>query len=131
MKKDIVVPQVEDVYIAVVLEYNNIHKNNDWNAYIINNKEVLLEMVLIVSTGYTSDKATSTMRHKLEALPPKSFAKIEWLQEDVLTLNNAFKVTFFENNKMFDKTYILPKNSINENAFQPIPIMNSRGILVK
>lgn len=131
MKKDIVVPQVEDVYIAVVLEYNDIHKNNDWNAYIINDKDVLLEMVLIVSTGYTSDKVTSTMRHKLETLPPKSYAKIEWLQEDVLALNNAFNVTFFENNKMFDKTFILQKNSINEKTFQPIPIMNSRGILAK
>ncbi len=131
MKKDIDIPQVEDVYVAVVNEYNNIYKANDWNAYIINDKNVDLEMLLIVSKGYTQDKETSLMRHKLEKLPKKSYAKIELMQEDVLALNNEFKVTFFEDNKMFDKTYLFRKNTIKENAMQPIPLMKAKGILVK
>ena len=68
MKKDIYIPQVKDVYVAVVQEYNEIYKTNDWNAYIINDTEVVLEMVLIVSKGFTEQKTTSTMRHKLEIL---------------------------------------------------------------
>ena len=131
MKKDIDIPQVKDVFVAVVNEYNDIYKTNDWNAYIINNKDVELEMVLIVSTGFTKDKETSLMRHKLEKLPKKSYAKIELMLEDVLTLNNEFKVTFFEDNKMFDKTYLFRKKTINENALQPIPLMEVKGFLVK
>ncbi len=131
MKKDINIPQVNDVYVAVVNEYNDIYKTNDWNAYIINDKEVDLEMILIVSKGYTQDKETSLMRHKLEKLPKKSYAKIELMQEDVLALNNEFKVTYFEDNKMFDKTYLFRKNTINEKALQPIPIMEVKGVLVK
>lgn len=131
MKKDIVVPKVKDVYMAIVLEHNEIHKTNDWNAYIINDKDEPLEMVLIISTGYSSDKVTSTMRHKLEILPPKSYAKIEWMQEEVLKLNNQFKVTFFENNKMFEKTFDFQRNSIHEKAFQPLPVMNLKGVLAK
>ena len=117
--------------MAVVQEYNDNYKTHDWNAYIINDKEVALEMVLIVSKGYNEDKETSIMRHKLDKLPAKSYAKIELLQEDVLELNNEFKVTFFESNQMFDKTYLFRKNTINTKALQPLPLMKERGILVK
>ena len=131
MKKDIIIPTVDDVYVAVVCEYNDIYKTNDWNAYIINDKEVDLEMVLIVTRGFSKTKTTSTMRHKLEKLPAKSYAKIELMQEDILTLNNEFKVTFFENNKMFDKNYLFRKNTINKNALQPVPLMEAKGVLVR
>lgn len=131
MKKDIQIPEVKDVYVAVVNEYNEIYKTHDWNAYIINNKEVDLEMLLIVSKGYDANRETSLMRHKLERLPKKSYAKIEMMQEDVLVLNNEFKVTFFQDNKMFDKTYLFRKNTINKNALQSIPLMNAKGVLVK
>jgi len=131
LKKDINIPDVKDVSIAVVNEYNDIYKMNDWNAYIINDTNDLLEMVLIVSKGFTESKITSTMRHKLEKLPPKSYAKIELMQEDVLALNNEFKVTFFKDNKMFDKTYLFRKNSINSKTLQTIPLMKVKGVLVK
>ena len=131
MKKDIHIPKVEDVYIAIVNEYNDIYKTQDWNAYIINDKDVDLEMVLIVTSGYNKDKMTSIFRKKLEVLPKKSFAKIELMQEDLFTLNNQFKVTFFENNKMFDKTYTFRKNTVNLKALQSLPLMKARGVLVK
>lgn len=131
MKRDIHIPQVENVYIAVVNEYNEIYKTQDWNAYIINDKDVDLEMVLIVTSGYSNDKTTSVFRKKLDKLPKKSYAKIELMQEDLFALNNTFKVSFFESNKMFDKTYLFRKNTINLKALQPIPLMDVKGVLVK
>ena len=131
MKKDIEIPKVEDVYIAVVNEYNEIYKTQDWNAYIINDKEVDLDMILIVTSGYSQDKITSTFRKKLERLPKKSYAKIELMQEELFALNNTFKVTFFEGNTMFDKTYLFRKNTINLKALQTIPLMKAEGVLVK
>ncbi|AUC74518.1 hypothetical protein [Olleya sp. Bg11-27] len=131
MKKDIDIPKVENVYIAVVNEYNDLYKTQDWNAYIINDKDVDLEMVLIVTSGYSDDKMTSIFRKKLDKLPKKSYAKIELMQEDLFTLNNQFKVTFFEGNAMFDKTYTFRKNTINLNALQAVPLMEAKGVLVK
>tara|TARA_R110000868_G_scaffold227554_7_gene480568 strand:- start:909 stop:1304 length:396 start_codon:yes stop_codon:yes gene_type:complete len=131
MKKDIPIPKVEDVYIAVVNEYNAIYKTQDWNAYIINNKDVDLEMVLIVTNGYSEDKTTSTFRKKLDLLPKKNYAKIELMQEELFALNNSFKVSFFEGNQMFDKTYLFRKNTINLKALQPLPLMDVKGVLVK
>ena len=131
MKKDIQIPKVEEVYIAIVNEYNDIYKTQDWNAYIINNKAVDLEMVLIVTSGYSENKTTSVFRKKIDTLPKKSYAKIELMQEELFALNNTFKVSFFEGNQMFDKTYLFRKNTINLKALQPVPLMDAKGVLVK
>ena len=131
MKKDIQIPKVEDVYIAVVNEYKAIYKTQDWNAYIINDKDVDLDMILIVSSGYSEEKTTSVFRKKLDRLPAKSYAKIELMQEELFALNNSFKVSFFEGNQMFDKTYLFRKNTINLKVLQPIPLMDVKGVLVK
>jgi hypothetical protein len=131
MKKDIQIPKVQDVYVAVVNEYNEVYKTNDWNAYIINDKELDLEMVIIVTSGYSEDKKTATFRKKIDVLPKKSYAKIELIPEELFSLNNTFKVSFFEGNQMFDKTYLFRKNTINLKALQNIPLMDSKGVLVK
>ncbi|RXP54280.1 hypothetical protein EC396_09455 [Lutibacter sp. HS1-25] len=133
MKKDIEIPEVIDVFMAVVKEYNEDFQCEDWNAYLVNNKEVDLEMVLIVSKGYDEDKMieTSLMRHKIEKLPAKSFAKVELLTEDVLKLSNFFNVTFFEGNTMYDKKYLFEKGTIKEGNLRMITLLNKRGVLVK
>ncbi|QNK76684.1 hypothetical protein [Winogradskyella undariae] len=131
MKKDIEFPKVQDVYVTVVQEKHLEYKTLDWNAYIINNSDKDLDTVLIVSRGYSDTKLTPVMRHTIAKLPARSYAKIEFLQEKVIELNNEFKVTFFEGNKMYDKTYLFRKNTINEKALQTVPLMQMKGILVK
>jgi hypothetical protein len=129
LKKDIHIPEVKDVYIAVVHDYNENYKVYDWNAYIINDKAVDLEMVIIVTKGYSEAKKTATFRKKIEVLPAKSFAKIELLLDDVLAINNRFDVSFFENNTVFEKSFEFRKNTINEKALQNIPLMDVKGVL--
>jgi len=131
MKKDIQIPEVKDVFVAVVQEQHPEYKTDDWNAYIINNKDIDLDTVLIVSKGYSDKKITPVMRHTIKLLPARSYAKIEFMQNDVLELNNEFKVTFFEGNQMLDKTYLFRKNMINTKALQTIPLMQLKGVLVK
>ena len=131
MKKDIQIPDVSDVFMAVVNEYNDIYKTDDWNVYIINNKAVDLEIVLIVSHGYDKKDTTSKMRHKIEKLPANSFAKVEMIQPELFKLNNEFKVSFFENNRMFEKTFLFKKNTLKEGALRIISLLNKKGILIK
>ena len=131
MQKDITTPKVEGVYIAIVNEFNDIYKSDDWNAYIINDKDVDLDMVIIVSEGYSKTKKTATFRKRIDKLPAKSYAKIELMQEDLFALHNSFKVSFFEGNTMLDKTYLFRKNTINLKALQPVPLMDVKGVLVK
>ena len=131
MKKDIQIPKVTGVEIAVVLEYNDIYKTDDWNVYIINKKEVDLEMLVVVSKGFSDTKSTSVFRKKIDVLPANSFAKIELIQPELFALNNQFQVTFFEGNTLYDKTFTFKANTIKEGALRRIPQLEKRGVLAK
>lgn len=131
MKKDIEIPEVEDIYVAVVLEENKDFRTHDWNAYLINNRQNTIDTVLIVTRGYDELDATSTMRHSLAELPPQSYAKIEFLEDSVLKLNNEFSISFFAEGKMLHKNFIFRKDTINEKAVQEIPVMKQRGVLAE
>ena len=131
MKKDINIPAVKNVYVAIVSEWNEDFLSKDWNAYIINNRETTIETVLIVSKGYDGAKQTSTMRHSLAALPPKSYAKIELIQEDVLQLDNEFYVTFFADSNLYEKRFIFSKHSVSEKNLTKIPVMELEGVLAE
>lgn len=131
MKKDIDIPQVKNVFIAAVREKHEEYGSLDWNIYLINDRSEAIEGVLIVSKGYDGNKETSTMRHSITNLPPQSFAKVEFLQDDVLQLNNEFSVSFFAEGKMFHKKFVFQKNSINEKALQDLPVMPNKGVLLK
>ncbi len=129
MKKDIEIPEVENVHVAAIREKHPEYHTMDWNAYIINNREIPLEMVLIVSKGSGKNSVTAVMRHSIKVLPAKSFAKIEFLQEEVLRLANQFAVTFFAEGKMFEKTFVFPENVIKEGEVKELPVTDQKGIL--
>jgi hypothetical protein len=131
VKKDIQIPEVSDVLIAVVKEYNTTFRTDDWNVYIINNKSENLEMVLIVSHGSDEKDATSLMRHKIKNLPADSYAKVELIQPELFKLNNEFKITFFINNKLFEKIFLFAKNTIKEGALRVILELDKKGVLAK
>jgi hypothetical protein len=131
VKKDIDIPQVKNVFIAAVREKHEEYGSLDWNIYLINDRREAIEGVLIVSKGYDGNKETSTMRHSITNLPPQSFAKVEFLQDEVLQLNNEFSVSFFAEGKMFHKKFVFQKNSINEKALQDLPVMPNKGVLLK
>ena len=131
MKKDIEIPEVSGVKIAVVFEYNEVYKTDDWNVYIINEKDTALEMVVIVSKGFDEQDRTSVMRKRLDALPANSFARVEMVQPELFKLNNQFQVSFFEENQLKDKTFTFPKNSIKEGSLRMIPSLKKRGILAE
>jgi hypothetical protein len=131
MRKDIEIPEVKDVYVAAVLDFNEDFKTDDWNAYIINDGLEAIETVLIVAQGYDDKDMTAPMRHSIKLVPAKGFARIEFLENSVLRLNNFFSVTYFQGTKMHEKRFELPANSVlNDNAVM-LPVMNKNGVLAK
>ena len=131
MKKDIQIPEVTGVEMAMVYEYNDVYKTDDWNVYLINNKKVPLEMLVIVSQGFSETKTTSLLRKKLAVLPANSFAKIEYIQPELFKLNNRFQVTFFEGNTLYEKTFLFKKNTVKENTLRVIDEIKKRGVLAE
>lgn len=131
MKKDIEIPVVKDVFVALIQEWNEDFLSKDWNAYITNQKETAIEMVFVVSKGYDGDRKTSIMRHGLNTVEAKSFAKIEMIQEELFELNNEFYVTFFSEKKLFEKKYVFEKNTVQEAELVNIPLIDKLGVLAE
>lgn len=135
MKKDIEIPKVENVYLAAILEWNDDFQENCWYVYLINNNPQPLEHALLVSKAYGTIEGemrqTAILRHSFKEVPAQDGVRIELLDNSVLVLNNQFMVTYFLENKMYDKTFTFRSNTINERALQDIPGTNKRGILLK
>ncbi|GFD72433.1 hypothetical protein KUL113_18530 [Tenacibaculum sp. KUL113] len=131
MRKDIEIPKVTGVEIAVVLETNEIDGKEDWNVYILNRKDVDLEMVVIVSQGFSDTKTTSIFRRKIDTLPANSYQKFELMQPELFDLDNRFQITFFEDNRLHDKTFIFQAETIQKGFLRDIEFLGKKGIVCK
>ena len=134
MKKDIEIPKFEGVYVAIVQEWNSEYEWNDWVAYLINDTDAVIENVIVVSKGYGKiggeERKTSMMRHGMKDVDSRSYAKVELLYGETLELTNEFWITFFEDNKLYDKKFVFKPNMLNDRALRDIPHINKRGIIV-
>lgn len=130
MKKDIQIAPVTGIEIAIVLEPNT-EGTKDWNVYIINNKAVAIEMIVIVSQGFSDDKKTSLFRRRVDFLAPNTGEKFEMMQPELFNLDNRFQVTFFEGNQIHEKTFIFQAETIQEGFFRDIEVLNRKGVSIK
>ena len=132
MKSDLNIPKVSGVEIAAVRRSDD---DELWDIYLLNRNSFSLKNVLIASRGYGSkngeDQSTSTLRHMIETLGPKSMAKIELIQKDVFHLTNQFWVSYYVNGEMYDKKFILLPDTILEKNISNIPDFNMQGVLHK
>lgn len=131
MKKDIEIPIAKDVYVAIVHEWNEEFLSKDWNAYVLNDRDTPIEMVIIVSKGFDAERKTSTMRHAIGEIAAKAFEKIEVVQEDVLALNNEFFLTYYADNKLYEKRFMFESGSVTVSNLKTIPIIEKEGVLAK
>jgi hypothetical protein len=135
MKKDIIIPTVENVFLAAVQEWSDDFMEKVWYVYLVNDSDFQLDGVMVVSKAYgTIDgemKKTSLLRHAFVEIPAVSVVKIEMVEKSVLVLNNEFMVTFFIGNTLYDKKYIFKANSINENNVEEVPILFVDGVIVR
>ncbi|MBK9146834.1 MAG: hypothetical protein IPM12_03320 [Flavobacteriales bacterium] len=134
MRKDIIQPKVEGVAMAVVREKDEAG-GDAWYVYLINLRNEALENVLISSRGYGEiageERKTSEMRHHLEKLGPKSWARIEHIVEEVFALTNQYWLSFYIGRELHDKRYIFLAGSISEEHFTQVPLMNARGVMIE
>jgi hypothetical protein len=134
MRKDIHEPKVEGIAMAVVRETDE-EGDEAWYVYVINQRDEALENVLVSSRGYGElegeARKTSEMRHFLDRLEPRSWAKIERIVEDVFGLSNQYWLSYYLGREMFDKKYIFLAGSIEEGNFTMVPLLEKRGVLIQ
>ncbi len=135
MKKDIIIPSVENVFLAAVQEWNDDFMEKVWYVYLVNDSDFLIESVMVVSKAFGTIegemKKTSLLRHAYVEVPAVSVVKIEMLEKSVLLLNNEFMVTYFIESTLHDKKYIFRANSITPDYVEEVPILFVDGVIVR
>lgn len=135
MKKDIIIPKVENVYVAAIQEWNDDFMQKTWYAYLINDSAEKLETVIVVSNASGiidgEEKKTSMLRHAFVEVLPNTAVKIEMIEDSVLALDNSFMVTFFKGNTLYDKNFIFKAGTIDESSVAEVPVIFKDGVLVK
>ena len=135
MKKDIIIPEVENVFVAAVKEWSDDFMEKVWFAYLVNDSDFLIESVMVVSKAFgTIDgemKKTSLLRHAFVEVPAVSVVKIEMIEKSVLTLNNEFSVSYFIGNTLYDKKFIFKANFDSVSEIEEVPILFVDGVIVR
>jgi len=134
MKKDIIIPEVENVYVAAVQEWNDDFMQKTWYAYLVNDGDFDLDSVLVVSNASGiidgEERKTSMLRHAFVKVAGVSVVKIELIEDSVLVLDNSFMVTFFIGNTLYDKNYVFKAGIINEDNTVEVPILFKEGVMI-
>ena len=132
VKKDIEIPEVKNVTLAVVRETDELN-NIAWKVYLINNNDVELENTLVASKGYGEKEGerqmTSVLRHFLETVPAHGNAVIEPLDPSVFHLNNEYWVSYYIGTQIYDKRFVFVPESINDKYVIQIKELGMEGVL--
>lgn len=132
MIKDIPLPVVENVTLAVAREQDNL-KQDAWKVYLINNNSVTLENVLVASTGYGErdgeEQKTSILRHFLNQVGPHGHALIEPIDPKVFHLNNEYWLSYYIGTQLFDKRFVFLPGAICDENLTFIRELDKQGVL--
>jgi hypothetical protein len=135
MKKDITIPEVENVFLAAVQEWSDDFMEKVWYVYLVNDSDYDLDSVMVVSQAFgTLDgemKKTSLLRHAFMQVPAVSVVKIEMVEKSVLRLNNEFMVTYFIGSTLYDKKFIFKAQSITPDYVEEVPILFVDGVIAR
>jgi hypothetical protein len=132
MIKDIIIPEVKNVTLAVVRK-QAIGETDEWKVYLINNNNCDIENTLVSSKGYGEKngekQTTSTLRHFLETVSANSIALIEPIDPAVFHLNNEYWVSYYIGKRIFDKRFVFVPDSICEENLTFVKELDMQGVL--
>ncbi|MBL4676126.1 MAG: hypothetical protein JKY70_07990 [Mucilaginibacter sp.] len=133
MIKDLPPNIVKDIAVAVALEGENA-ESKTWYVYIINLKNQPIENVLITSKGYGEKDGeqvkTSILRHSIPLIQANAFKLIEPIDEQTFGLANEYWVSYYIGRDIFDKKFIFLPESIVDNNFIKLPLVNKPGVMI-
>ena len=135
MKEDILGPKVENVELALV-ELPIEGGDPEYVVFLINNRDDIMEGIIVASTGYGTDSKTgekiqtSTLRKGIEVMLPGEAARIEPIMPELFSLSNEFWVSFWVNETMYDKRFVFEARTINPAKFGHLPELNARGVKI-
>ncbi len=133
MKLNELIHVAEGISIAVAPDAEGAE--GVWQIYILNYLNTPIRNVLIQSSGIGEIDAwptkTSTLRHFFDRMEPHSYYAVESIVEEVFLLENKYWVSYYIDEKVYDKKFVFAANSIAEKHCAPIELLGKKGIEVK
>ena len=138
MKQDISFEAVEGVAIAIVPDEPaaaGAEGTPTWAVYLLNHNDFSLDTVLISSEGYGTQPdgeavRTSTLRYHFPAVGPRSATLVELIDPAVFHLTNHYWVSYYRDNKIFDKKFVFVPDSLVAANFSRLDLLaGRRGVL--
>lgn len=130
--KDIAIPEVKHVTLAVVRK-QNIGEGDEWKVYLINNNDAPITNTLVSSKGYGvkdgEEQRTSILRHYLDTIESNAAVLIEPIDPSVFHLNNEYWVSYYIGKEIFDKRFVFVPESIKEENLTYIKELDMQGVL--
>lgn len=130
--KDIAIPEVKHVTLAVVRK-QNIDEGDEWKVYLINNNDLPITNTLVSSKGYGvkdgEEQRTSILRHYLDTIESNAAVLIEPIDPAVFHLNNEYWVSYYIGKEIFDKRFVFVPESIKEENLTYIKELDMQGVL--
>jgi len=129
MKKDINFHIAEYVQVVAVQEWDLDFLAKNWNVYLINNASQVIETVLVVTRGKSDDRKTATLRYNLGNMESQTAKKIEFILEEVLSFTNEYMVTYFSEDKLYEKRFVFDAHQISEKNTEAISVLDNKGVV--
>lgn len=131
MKKDIIIPEVTGVGIAMLPEAND-KKQRIWSAYFINQRDTRLENVIVQVSAQGlikgEERKTANLRFFLHEVEPHSTKKIEVLLQQATKLENLYWVSFYDKGVLYDKKIKFEAGEISSKNMGPVEGFHQRAV---
>ena len=131
MKKDINIPEVKNVTIAIIKK--DLNNESHWEVHLINSNNFPLKNILVMSRGYGEKDGeqvqTSTLRHFFDEVKATDSLLIEPIDPSLFKLNNEYGVTYYIDNEIFFKKFTFTPAAMQDKHLTQIKQLNYKGIL--
>jgi len=136
LKRDINIPEVEGVSLAVIRKPIEFTDEFEWFVYLINQNPFPLYNIMVTSRGYGQkdgeEQKTSTLRQMIDELEPNTWASLERITPDVFHLANEYWISYYLNKvsgSIYDKKFVFMPGSICEENLKTIAFLGETGVL--
>lgn len=131
MIKDIEIPETKDVSVAIC---PNLEGDEQWEVHLVNNGNESLKNILVNSSGFGTKEdgeevKTSTLRHFFDEVDALASIQIERIDPSVFSVNNEYWISFWINDKLFDKRFLFVPGSLHEKNLIFVSLLEKEAVL--
>ncbi len=134
MKKDIVIPDAHGLVLVFIAE-KDASQRKTWTVGIKNERSKPLSNIIINAQGHGrikgKDKQTANVRFLIESLACGELKTFEVLLTDSMKLENTYRISFFEENTLLERTFSVPPGFLALQKKEKVESSGKPGVFIR